>query len=74
VDAILSLARSLGLPTVAEGIENAVVLQHLADKGCQYGQGFYFGKAMTAEKAKGMLDDEAATAARAHAEFSLTSG
>jgi diguanylate cyclase (GGDEF)-like protein len=69
VDAILSLAQSLGLPTVAEGIENSVVLQHLADKGCEYGQGYYFGKAMTAQRAKGMLDEEAAAAARAHAEF-----
>jgi diguanylate cyclase (GGDEF)-like protein len=74
VDAILSLARSLGLPTVAEGIETPVVLRHLADKGCEYGQGYYFGKAMTAEKAKGMLDQEAATTARDHAEFSLTPG
>jgi EAL domain-containing protein (putative c-di-GMP-specific phosphodiesterase class I) len=57
VDAILGLARSLGLPTVAEGIETPVVLRHLADKGCEYGQGYYFGKAMTAEKAKGMLDE-----------------
>jgi len=74
VDAILSLARSLGLPTVAEGIETPIVLRHLTDKGCEYGQGYYFGKAMTAEKAKGMLDEEAAKTARAHADFSRTSG
>ncbi len=58
VDAILSLAKSLGLPSVAEGIENPDVLQHLADMGCEFGQGYYFGKAMTAEQAKILLDED----------------
>jgi diguanylate cyclase (GGDEF)-like protein len=48
VAAILSLARSLGLPTVAEGIEERPISQYLAAQGCEYGQGYYFGKAMTA--------------------------
>jgi diguanylate cyclase (GGDEF)-like protein len=55
VDAILGLATSLGMPTVAEGIENPTVLHHLADMGCKYGQGYYFGKAMTAENAAKLL-------------------
>jgi diguanylate cyclase (GGDEF)-like protein len=49
VDAILGLTNSLGLPTVAEGIENPAILAQLAAKGCEYGQGFYFGKAMTGD-------------------------
>ncbi|MDR3473461.1 MAG: EAL domain-containing protein [Devosia sp.] len=51
VDSILSLAKSIGLPAVAEGIENQQVLQRLTDRGCEFGQGYLFGKAMTAEKA-----------------------
>ena len=48
VDAILSLAHNLNLPTVAEGIEDPEILRLLAAKGCEYGQGYYFGKAMPA--------------------------
>jgi diguanylate cyclase (GGDEF)-like protein len=56
VDAILSLARNLKLPTVAEGVENPAVLRHLAKNGCDFGQGFYFGKAMNAGDASGVLE------------------
>ena len=40
------LARSLGKETVAEFIENAVVLQILREIGVTYGQGYYQGRAM----------------------------
>jgi diguanylate cyclase (GGDEF)-like protein len=55
VDAILGLTRSLTLPAVAEGIENQAVLSKLAGKGCEFGQGYHFGKAMTAAAAGAML-------------------
>ena len=55
IDAILGLAKSIGLPTVAEGIENAEVRQLLADKGCEFGQGYLMGKAMTAQKVRELL-------------------
>jgi diguanylate cyclase (GGDEF)-like protein len=55
VDAILKLAQSLELPTVAEGIENPVVLGRLVDGGCEFGQGYYFGKAMSADDATEIL-------------------
>lgn len=55
VEAIVSLAKSLGLPTVAEGIENPEVLQQLAAMGCEYGQGYYFGKAMSVGQTKALL-------------------
>jgi diguanylate cyclase (GGDEF)-like protein len=48
VDAILGLAKNLRLSTVAEGIEDPAILLRLAAKGCEFGQGYYFGKAMTA--------------------------
>src|ERR1019366_1249588 len=56
VDAILGLTKSLALPTVAEGIENPNVLLRLAAKGCEFGQGYYFGKAMTADSATKLLN------------------
>jgi predicted signal transduction protein with EAL and GGDEF domain len=55
VDAILGLTKNLNLPTVAEGIENVAALLRLGAKGCQFGQGYYFGKAMTAEGVREFL-------------------
>lgn len=57
IDAILGLTKSLQLPTVAEGIENTQVLMQLAAKGCEFGQGFYFGKAVDAEHAGALLKE-----------------
>lgn len=46
IDAIISLARSLRLETVAEGVETAEQLHYLLDKGCHVVQGFLFGRPM----------------------------
>ena len=43
VDAILGLGHSLGLVTVAEGVEDIASADRLALLGCQLGQGFWFG-------------------------------
>jgi EAL domain-containing protein (putative c-di-GMP-specific phosphodiesterase class I) len=45
---ILSIAKRLGLDTVAEGVENERQLSFLLNQGCEYAQGFYFGKPTTA--------------------------
>ena len=42
--AIIGLASSLGLMTIAEGIERAEQLAALNAMGCQAGQGFYLSK------------------------------
>jgi len=55
VDAILGLTRSLTLPAVAEGIENPVALGKLAAKGCEFGQGYHLGKAMSGPAAVALL-------------------
>lgn len=44
VHAILGLGRSLGLPVTAEGIEDAAQSKKLIELGCEFGQGYYFGK------------------------------
>lgn len=46
IDAIISLAKSLRLETVAEGVETASQLHYLLDHGCHVVQGFLFGKPM----------------------------
>jgi EAL domain-containing protein (putative c-di-GMP-specific phosphodiesterase class I) len=38
----MSLAGSLGMRVVAEGIETGEQLAHLRARGCQFGQGYYF--------------------------------
>jgi diguanylate cyclase (GGDEF)-like protein len=57
VDAILGLTKNLNLPTVAEGIEDAATLLRLTAKGCEFGQGYYFGKATNAAGARDMLTE-----------------
>jgi diguanylate cyclase (GGDEF)-like protein/PAS domain S-box-containing protein len=44
VQAILHLARNLGMDVIAEGIENLMQMRMLQSLGCQYGQGYYFSK------------------------------
>ena len=42
VRSIIGLAASMGLRSVAEGVEEEAVVSALADLGCQYAQGTYF--------------------------------
>ena len=46
VNAIIQLAKNLGLKTIAEGIENQKQLDILRDMGCDMGQGFHLAKPM----------------------------
>lgn len=51
VRSVIDLAKSLGLPTIAEGIEHREAMQEIMHSGGEYGQGFYFGRAMPAAEA-----------------------
>ena len=44
VRGILTLANAYGLPAVLEGIEKPEQAEHLAELGCDYFQGFLFGR------------------------------
>ncbi|MBB6342699.1 diguanylate cyclase (GGDEF)-like protein [Pseudomonas fluvialis] len=50
VRAIIQMAASLNLHTVAEGIEDAATLQRLRELGCTRGQGFYWAPALPAAR------------------------
>ncbi len=51
VSSSIRLAHSLGMQVVAEGIETIEVRDALLQLGCEYGQGWYFGKPSALEKA-----------------------
>jgi len=49
VVAIINMAKSLDLETIAEGVETASQLALLRSKGCRIGQGFYSSAPVRAE-------------------------
>ena len=55
VRAILSLAQTLGMTTVAEGIETQELAQTLSALGCTHGQGYVFARPLEAEEAYRLL-------------------
>jgi len=73
--AIVALGRSLGLSTVAEGIETPQQLRVLRGLGCGLGQGYLFGKPASAGETQSVLMNAASAQmaapvkrrARAHA-------
>jgi diguanylate cyclase (GGDEF)-like protein len=60
VEAFVELARTLGLETVAEGIEDDAQLETLRRLGCDYGQGFYLSRPLAPERMPSFLEDRLA--------------
>ena len=60
VAAIVTLARSLGVPAVAEGIERAEQHAWLSEIGCDLGQGYLFARPSTVAQLGGWLEQRAA--------------
>ncbi|UAB72001.1 EAL domain-containing protein [Vibrio sp. SCSIO 43132] len=50
VEAIVSMANSLGMKTVAEGIETKEQAEYIRGIGCDIGQGFFYSKALPADQ------------------------
>lgn len=50
VSAVVSLAKSLQIDVVAEGVESQQQIRSLVKEGCRQGQGFYFGGAVAADE------------------------
>jgi diguanylate cyclase (GGDEF)-like protein len=56
---IVTLARSLGVATTAEGIDTAAAANRLTKKGCTFGQGYFFARPMPRKEAERYLASEA---------------
>ncbi|MFB4310799.1 putative bifunctional diguanylate cyclase/phosphodiesterase [Actinomadura sp. GTD37] len=55
VRSIVDLVRTLGLRSVAEGVEDSATAETLRDMGCDAAQGWHFGRPMDAETATAWL-------------------
>jgi diguanylate cyclase (GGDEF)-like protein len=67
IRAVNTLAAALSVPVCVEGIEDKDVYKAVVGLGCAMGQGWYFGKPMTAEQTRELLarrlrDQETASA------------
>jgi diguanylate cyclase (GGDEF)-like protein/PAS domain S-box-containing protein len=49
VAAVVNLAHTLGVKAVAEGVESSAQVTRLIELGCDFGQGYHFGRPMPAE-------------------------
>jgi diguanylate cyclase (GGDEF)-like protein len=71
IRAVTTLAAALSVPVCVEGIENEDAFKAVVRLGCAIGQGWYFGKPITAEGARDLLaarrgSDEPILPAAAH--------
>ncbi len=49
-EAIITMAHRLGMKVIAEGVETASQKELLMSMGCDYGQGYFFSKPLSAER------------------------
>ena len=57
-EAVIALGKALDLSVIGEGIETEDQISFLKDKGCQFGQGYYFSKPKLAADIDGLLAQE----------------
>jgi EAL domain-containing protein (putative c-di-GMP-specific phosphodiesterase class I) len=63
IQAIIALARTLSLRTVAEGIEDRAQFELLNKLGCDEYQGYYFSRPVPAQELVPLLQREAIASA-----------
>lgn len=56
VDTIIMMAKELDIEVVAEGVEEKDQYQYLKDKACNFAQGYYIDRPLTAQAASDVLD------------------
>ena len=63
VEAVIGMARALGLTTIAEGVETESQAETLQKLGCPWAQGFYFTRPISAPHAAEFAADPSRLAA-----------
>ena len=63
IETMLEMGRSLGMTTVAEGVESAADAAELADLGCDVAQGYYFTRPLPPDELGRWLRDRLAAQA-----------
>ena len=63
VRSVVNLGRDLDLEVVAEGVENASMAEQLLKLGCDYGQGYGYAPALSAQEAEVYLNESYADGA-----------
>jgi EAL domain-containing protein (putative c-di-GMP-specific phosphodiesterase class I) len=56
VQAVVAIARHLGMSVIAEGVEDSEQLELLRRLGCENVQGYFFSRPLPADAAEGWLD------------------
>ncbi len=74
VEAIVIMARGLGLDIIAEGVETSQQGEMLSELGCDLVQGNFYGCAMPPAEIEAAIDNNASDSSPAGASSTLTSG
>jgi EAL domain-containing protein (putative c-di-GMP-specific phosphodiesterase class I) len=66
VSAVIRIAKSKKIDTIAEGIETPGQADILRESGCDLAQGYYFGKPMPADKFESFLEEHKEKQSKSH--------
>jgi diguanylate cyclase (GGDEF)-like protein len=57
INAVVDMAKRLNLKTIAEGVETAEQVAALLELGCEFGQGYFYSKPVTARHCRALLEE-----------------
>ena len=58
LESVISMAKTMHMPIIVEGVETQEQIKFLSDLGCRYMQGYFFHRPMPVEEFEKMLLDE----------------